>query len=209
MRYRNVSVLLLALAIIGGCAVGNKYDYGSVTVALPVKGNGALAVGVVENRPYVLNGQKHSDFIGIQRGGFGNPFEVTTSTGNPLADDMAKSLAVALTNSGFTVSTLGIQSPDEAVIATTIARDGRPRNIILTVNEWKTDVMMRIRVLYDLELKVADNTGRVLAINSLKGDEVIGGGGFEGQNARSASSAFETKIGRLFNSPEIIAALEK
>ncbi|MFA5631131.1 MAG: hypothetical protein WC997_06450 [Porticoccaceae bacterium] len=207
MKYLQSSLAVLLLAITTGCAVGNKYDYSSVSVSLPLQGSGELGVAVVENRAYVVSGDKAPDFIGIQRGGFGNPFNVTTKSGKPLTEDMAASLGAALERSGFKVSALDVRSPDASVIAAAATRQGQQRNVILKVNEWKTDVMMRIRLIYDLDLQITDGAGRTIASNRLQGDEVIGGGGFEGQNAGSASSSFEAKIGRLFNKPEIFAAL--
>jgi len=208
MKYLKPALMTVLFAMITGCAIGNKYDYSNVAVALPFQGSGELGLAVLENRPYVISGDKAPSFIGIQRGGFGNPFDVTTRTGKPLAADMATSLGLALKRSGYKVATLDIQSPDASAIATAVTRLGQRRNVILKVNEWKTDVMMRIRLIYDLHLQITDEAGRTIASNTLQGDDVVGGGGFEGQNASSASSAFETKVGRLFNDPEIIAALK-
>lgn len=84
---------------------------------------------------------------------------------------------------------------------------GAQRNIVLTVNEWKTDIFANIKLVYDLVLQVFDGSGTELAMNSSSGEEGIGGGGLSNSNSNAATAAFETKIGRLMNSPDILEAL--
>jgi hypothetical protein len=205
--FRSIRLSLLALALTG-CAVGNQYDYQDADVALPIAGTGDLGVGVIDNRAYVLNSDKDPDFIGAQRGGYYNPFNVKTVRGQSLTEDMADSLGAALRNSGYEVTSLQVSSPDASIIASAIAENGKARNIVLTVTEWKTDIYMNMNLHYNLALQVISKHGSVLAANHSQGSEIIGGGGLEGQNARTATAAFETKIGRLFNSPEILASLK-
>ncbi len=44
------------------------------TMILPETGTGKVAVATVDERPYVLNGKNPPTYVGIIRGGFGNPF---------------------------------------------------------------------------------------------------------------------------------------
>jgi hypothetical protein len=179
-------VLLLA-----ACAVGNRYDYRGAIAGLPVTGTGTIAVDVIDARPYVENGKKKPDFIGLQRGGFGNPFDVTTTSGHPLAQDMREAIASALQKQGYVV--VG-------------ARDVAPRKLELRVQEWKSDVMMRISVAYDLVLSVYDGQGALLAKSAAKGTDVQGGG-FESQNATSAARTFESRFTELIRDDAVHKAL--
>ena len=86
-------VIAAAFVALGGCAIGNKYDYEVASIELPVVGTNEIGVAVVDRRPYVVSGDKQPDFVGLQRGGFGNPFDVTTKSGNPMAADMQVALA--------------------------------------------------------------------------------------------------------------------
>lgn len=210
MRLFKYSAAVVCLSILTGCAVGNKYDYQQADISLPVKGESQVSLGVIDNRSYVTSGDKSANFIGVQRGGFGNPFDVTTSSGKPLTEDMSDVLERSLKNSGFQVNKLYFSSPDTALVASVIMKDGQQKNIILTVNEWKTDVMMSIALIYDLVLQVKTRDGKELASASMQsnGKEKLSGAGFEGQNSRVATSAFETKVSRLFNDPAIIDALK-
>ncbi len=201
----GISLLFLVLA---GCAIGNQYDYRIASVSLPLTGDGELGVGVVDNRSYVLSGDKDPDFIGVKRALLSNPWNVTTASGQSLTDDMAKSLENSLRNSGYTVSSLRLSSGESSIVASTIAESGKSKNIVLTVTEWKTDIYLKMSLHFNLLLRVISKDGTTIAKNHMQGDEIIGGGGFASQNARTAMAAFETKIGRLFNNEAILDALK-
>jgi hypothetical protein len=189
---RLVAIVFTLMSLsLGGCAVGNRYDYGSSIAGLPISGTGKIAVAVVDARPYVLDGTKKPDFVGLQRGGFGNPFDVRTGSGRPLADEMRDAIDKALQKQGF------------AVVG---GKDSAPRKLELRVLEWKTDVMMRMKVLYDLELGIFDENGALLAKSATKGEDVSGGG-FESQNASNAARTFELRITELMRDAAVQKAL--
>ncbi len=205
-RLTIVGVFLFAL---GGCAAGNQYDYFSASIGLPVIGTDTLGVAVVDRRPYVLSGKKNPDFVGLQRGGFGNPFNVTTASGKPMATDMQAALARALEDKGYEVTELFFSSPDATIAAEAIKQNGAKLNVVLLLNEWKTDAMMSFGLDYDVELQIVDENSEVLAqASDSANDEKIGGAGFAKQNSRSAAQVFEVKVGRLFNDPEIKGVLD-
>lgn len=196
MKHPSTSRLLPILAALlafglGGCAVGNRYDYRTAIGGLPVSGTGEVAVAVTDARPYVVSGEKGPDFVGLQRGGFGNPFDVKTASGGPLADEMRNAIANALQRQGYKV--LAANQP-------------APRKLDLNVLEWKTDVMARMKVLYDLTLSVYDGSGTLLARSASKGEEVLGGG-FESANAASAAKAFELRFTELVRDEAVRGAL--
>ncbi len=209
MNLSKLSAGIALLSLLTGCAVGNKYDYQQAELSLPVKGTSQISLGVIDNRSYVIDGEKPANFIGLQRGGFGNPFDVSTKSGKSLTEDMTLVLDRSLKQSGYQVNKLFFSSPDSSLVANVIMKDGQQKNIVLTVSEWKTDVYMNITLSYDLLLQILDQQGQELASASMRsnGPENLSGGGVEDQNSRTAASAFETKIGRLFNTPQIVAAL--
>jgi hypothetical protein len=190
-RIGAFSALATLLLTLGGCAVGNRYDYGSSITGLPVSGSGKLAVSVVDARPYVLSGDKKPDFVGLQRGGFGNPFDVRTESGQPLATEMRDAIAKALQQQGFSV--VG-------------ATEAAPRKLELRVLEWKTDVMVKMKTTYDLQLSVFDANGALLAQSKTKGEDV-GTGGFESGNAANAAKTFELRFTELLRDDAVRSAL--
>jgi len=208
MKTVKLLCLPLLLFVVTGCAVGNQYDYRTARLSLPLVGDGELGVAVVDNRSYVLSGEKPADFIGLQRGGFANPFNVTTASGESLTNDLSQALENALRNSGYAVTSLQVASPDSSAVTATITQSGKAKNVVLTVTEWKTDIYMNMTLHFNLSLAVITGDGETVASNQSQGSENVGGGAYESQNAKTAAAALETKIGRLFNHPEIIAALK-
>jgi hypothetical protein len=209
---RALSLLSLGLGIqllLGGCAVGNTYNYQNSELSLPIVGNETISLGVLDNRTYVVSGAKSPDYVGVQRGGYGNPFDVTTATGKPLAEELGFSVQEALNRNGFSVIPLSVSSSESEAIISAVKQNDTRRSITLKINEWKTDAMLRLRLIYDLELSIFDKEGNSIAEAKDSGDEVISGAGFEKGNSNNASSSFETKIGRLFNTPLIRGAMER
>src|SRR5512136_1091142 len=86
-RGKLLVILVLSAVALTSCVVGQKINYVSANPEASFKGSMAVAVAVWDNRPYVLNGEKPSTYVGTFRGGFGNPFNVNTESGQPLAQD--------------------------------------------------------------------------------------------------------------------------
>lgn len=193
MSLRGLARLLVLVLILplGACAVGNRYDYRGSIHGLPVTGTGSVAVEVADARPYVLDGEKKPDFVGVQRGGFGNPFDVRTASGEPLASEMRDAIVSAMQQQGFTVV-----PPDAAA----------PRRLALRILQWRTDVMMRMSVQYDLTLGVYDGQGTLLASSATQGEEILGGG-FESANSANAAKTFEQCFATLMRDAAVKAAL--
>lgn len=203
----TISVLLLAL-VLSGCAVGNKYNYRDTDIAVRAEGSGPIGLTVLDRRPYVLSGDKSPAFVGLQRGGFGNPFNVTTESGKSLADEIQSAMSSALSGRGYKVVELASSSDDQAVVTRVVASKGLPVNLLLVLYEWKTDAMMRFGLSYNLRLQVLDSSGKVVATASSSGNkENLGPAGFEGQNMVLAQKALSEQIQALINDPEIQGAM--
>ncbi|MGH8534209.1 MAG: hypothetical protein ACREV1_16215 [Gammaproteobacteria bacterium] len=71
--------MLISLVLVG-CAFGRKQDYLQAHPVLELTHKARLAVGVQDRRPYILDHDKDEDFVGLQRGGYGNPFDVGTQS---------------------------------------------------------------------------------------------------------------------------------
>ncbi|MFC4699972.1 hypothetical protein ACFO4O_07385 [Glaciecola siphonariae] len=202
--------LLSVILLTGGCAAGNKYNYVAEDVGLPIKAssNTLVGVGAQDSRPYVLNGDKPAKFVGLQRGGFGNPFDVTTGSQRGFTDDLAGIVGKMLQKSDFsTALNTSFSSSDEFLAA--LKASGASRGVYIDVREWKTDIYAKITLHYDLELSVYDRNGEVLAQSLQQGKEPIGGASMsQSANARSASLALATKISYLFNDANVKAALQ-
>lgn len=206
---KKIFLILVVLSFIG-CAMGNKYDYQSSSIVLPVKPaeNKALILSVEDLRPYVLNGGKAPNFVGLQRGGFGNPFDVTTLSGKPMTEDMSVAITKALTQVGYRVQ--NVQGKPENVYLIKIAAEtGASRIVLLKVYEWKSDIYMGVGLHSDILLNVFDANLKLLAESNMKFDEAIGGAQIgAARNSQIITDEFAKRIGYLFNKEEIRKALE-
>lgn len=204
-------ILFVGLMIIlSGCAVGNKYDYRSSAISLPVKStqSAKVAVSVDDQRPYVVAGEKGPNFVGLQRGGFGNPFDVTTASGKPLAEDMAFVLKKALEDSGYQIVETTSSSGNHKMFVLAAGDDGADKVVLLNIKEWKSDIYMGITLHSDIELTVYSVDGQVLANNTMKFEEGIGGAHIgASSNSQVIISEFSRRIGYLFNQEDIRKAL--
>jgi hypothetical protein len=210
MRIARLFVLLAVIATASGCAVGNKYSYHNVDIALPVNGSGQVGLAVIDNREEILSGKREPDFVGVQRATLGNAWAVSTVSGNALTDDFAAALEIALTKSGYDVSVLQGISGDDAAVNAAVANAGKDKNVVLTVTDWKTDIYMNMTLFYDLVLSIVGGDGAVMASTAAKGEEKLSGASMTASgNSQTATSAMETKLGRLFNDPAIREALEQ
>ena len=90
-------LITIALAIItGGCAIGVKHDYTYADPNWDVQTDKTVAVAVHDRRSYIVDNNKTPDFVGLSRGGWGNPFDVVTASGKPLAADMTTAVVNGL-----------------------------------------------------------------------------------------------------------------
>ena len=208
-----VKLVFLGLApfFLFGCAVGNQYMYKAEDVGLPLNTRDeaiSVGVGVKDDRFYVLNGNKPPTFVGLQRGGFGNPFNVTTASNRPFAADVADILVNMLGRYGYKAD---VKRDDATLEAFTMEIEGKDlsKAVFLEIREWKTDIYASVTLHYDLELLVLDGEGTALARSVQSGKEPIGGSTINpSANGVKASQALATKLSYLFNNPEIQAALE-
>ncbi|WP_303978745.1 hypothetical protein [Dongia mobilis] len=204
--------VLLGLGILlSGCVVGNKHQLADATPTFVAAGEYQLAVAVQDQRPFVLDGDKDPNFVGLQRGGFGNPFDVTTGSGKPLAEDFSAAVAKALGAQKFSVKVNTVQPQDTAAdITGKLQATGAERLLYLIVRQWKSDTYTNTALLYDLRLSVLGSDSAMLAEKSVVGDEDLGGSIMNPPAHAKAAvpKAFARILEDLFNDPKIVAALK-
>ena len=83
------------------------------------------------------------------------------------------------------------------------------RLVLLTLNEWKTDTRTKAALYFDLTMAVYDERGTLIAKQSLKGRDDIGGKRFgtESYVSEQAPQAFANKLEALFRMPDVMKAL--
>ncbi len=204
------TILLLAYFALNGCAVGNKHAYHDVDIAFNGKGSSKLAISTIDLRVYVRTSEKSPDFVGLQRGGFGNPFDVTTASGNSLAGDITATVKRALEKQGFEVTSIVASKTDS--VSNVVERMGESnahRLMILILNEWKSDTYTNTALIYNLTLKVMDSEGRVITETTINGRDDLGGDFVNPPShaKQAVPIAFKAKIEQLLNTKEVLDAL--
>ena len=203
--------LLTICALLGACAMGNRYDYASVraTVAPPVKSS-AVAVATIDRREYLLRGEIEDSYVGMTRGGFGNPFRVFTRSKAPLSEDLSAAVAGSLRDAGVkaqTVTSFSVTSRDSAI--SRLKAYGASKLVLITIREWESDTLIRTELTASVTVEVLSPSGQVLASDSFEGRRSLGGDILNPVlHARKTVLAETSKIlGSLISSPKIAAAL--
>lgn len=203
---KNTWIIAPAL-ILGGCAFGQSANYSAASMNIPAPAAASsvsIAIAVHDRRPYVLSGGKPERFIGLIRGGFGNPFDANTTSGAPLASEMRDAIFRALKDKGYTVSAVNVSPRDAQISAREkLIATGSKRLAMVTLTEWKSDTMYNTELHYDVTLAIFNEKGEQLATNTLRGKDNIGTGGL-----RATMNAYPRKIEALFDDPKVAAALK-
>jgi hypothetical protein len=153
---------------------------------------------------------KTPDFVGLQRGGFGNPFDVNTESGRPLADDFSNAVAAALSRRGFKATAVSVAPstamPDVRALA---AKAGAERVALLSLHEWKSDTYQNTALHYEVVLRVFDAAGSELAQARVAGNDNLGGSAWNPpDHAKGAvPAAYRKKLEELFGNEAVARSL--
>ena len=209
--WRSLGVAAITAALCAGCVMGQKYNYAGVVGDAAANGNSRVGVATHDQRPYVLAGTKASNVVGLLRGGFGNPFDVTTESGQPLATDMTQALAASLAKKGFRTVTVVTTPKDtaESVLDRLKVMAGHSL-IVMTLSEWRSDTLVNTGLYYEVTLRVFDPVGKELALARIQGADNLGSGINTASYSRNAvAEAFKRKLEELLNHPDVVRTLQR
>ena len=152
---RTIVTTLMLGILASGWAIGVKHDYSYPEANWDVQTNKSVAVAVHDQRSYIVDGNKTPNFVGLSRGGWGNPLDVVTVSGRPLATDMTTTIANGLKARNISVREVVI-SPQQSLAEArkTIVDAGAARALLITLQEWKTDTYVATRLLYNVRALV-------------------------------------------------------
>lgn len=156
---------------------------------------------MVDHRPYVISKAKPESFTGLSRGGYGNPFDVNTKSGQPLAADMANALASSLRAKGGTVTIVALSPWTTDTAAMAKVATPTAKGLLVVVSEWKSDKYLRTKLEFNLQLFVVDPNGRSVGQSRVEGTEDLGPGISNMDTAPVA--AFGKKMEQLLAAPAV------
>lgn len=207
---KKLLLVIMATAVLSGCAVGNKHAYHDVEAKTTAKTDKSVAVASLDRREYILSGQSKPELVGMQRGGFGNPFDVLTASGRALSSEFTAAIKGALERNGVKVIAIETKPSENAQpVMAQLKSSAVDRHLLLIIKEWIGDSQINTLVRYDLALTVAESSGKNLATKTHVGEQALGGSHLNppGHAKEVMPKAFRDAIELLLNSPEIIAAL--
>ncbi|MBT5050584.1 MAG: hypothetical protein HOM58_18930 [Rhodospirillaceae bacterium] len=195
----------------GACAVGVQHRYDAIDAKIDATTDSSVSVAVVDARPYVVSGEKPAKFVGLSRGGFGNPFDVTTATDKPLAEDMTSAIVSAMNAQNVAAKPVLVSpgATSEKALSEMLKSNAN-RNVMLILFEWKADTYSSTALNYDVTLRIFDRTGRERGKTRIDGRDNLGASAFNppAHSRKVIPKAFKNKIEDLFSDPVIVRALK-
>lgn len=192
-------------------ATGNKHPYHEVEVDFNISGSSNILLAVHDQRTEMINNKKEPNFVGYMRSGVGIPYNISTRSGHPLAEDIAGIVSRGLAKSGFSVKifpTSPNETHEQLVEKLLAAKEGMP--VVLHLTEWHSDCYQVVWYHYNLVLQVYGSDGNFLGQKVIEGKESLGGSFWNPpKHARKVlPPALKKRLEELFNSPEITAILK-
>ncbi len=195
--FKRVAVLngFLVLAVLmSGCvagqSIGLRHVAGSVPEFSSVK---TVSVETKDSRDFIVNGDKPPSYLGLLRAGYGNPWGVKNAGNLALADQFRNDIVAELQAQGIETVASGA------------------RQISADIRDWNFDAYQNGRIWYDIDITVADASGKVLAKAKVKDEKVIRGSvmmGAVGAFKREVPLVYSGVIKELLSNREIQKALK-
>ena len=203
--FARIVQICVAGFILGGCAIGQRFSYQSATVPMPrVASTVPVAIAVQDKRSYIVSHNKPESFVGLMRGGFGNPFDVNTTSGQPMAIEMREAIVNSMRAKGIDVKAVTVNPDDGAEkVQRALITTGAGKLVLVTLNEWKSDTMLSTALIYDVTVLVMNEKGAELARVRSNGRDNIGP-----SPHNSVPPAFSRKFEALFDDEKIVQALK-
>lgn len=203
--------ILLIGSLMSGCAVGNKYTIADVQAQFEATGEYSVAVASLDQRRFIVDKTSPDTFVGVVRGGYGNPFNATTLSGLPFADDVSQSICNSLTRKGFKVTPVSVAFDlTEEEVRERLLSKKEDRALLVIIRKWESDSFINLNVGYDLSLKVIARDGTILAAAQAKEDVNVPGSIWIGSlemSKKEVPNIYKKSIEALLNNPQVVKVL--
>lgn len=177
LRRTIASSLLLLAVTLSGCGI-YRYDY-NVTPTLTGKpGKADVTVVGVDDRNRYKPGAFKPHYVGLVRDmAFAIPFFVYNKDEKPLADDLAKDVAMGLQGSGYHAQSLpnpSIGSVETALLTGKTSKPAPSRILLVRVYKFESDTQIRTEFEYEIGFEVYDIKGRLMASTKVQEVKMYG-----------------------------------
>jgi hypothetical protein len=207
---KTLTLSVLALCILTGCAISRKVDYDGLYANVPdVKQQ--IAIASWDQREQVLSGARKSDFVGYMRSGAGIAYPMGTESGKPLADIMSDDIAASFKAKGSNTAVVTTQpSEKQSLIIEQLKKTKHSRLILINCKEFHTDGYGAVSLMYNLQLHIYSAQGELVKEKTFNGKKSLGGSVAwgPGKYKQYMPEAFKKLIEEIFNDSEIMTALQ-
>jgi len=205
----NLSLALLLLLLLSSCgghsAVGRTENFIYAWPSIGYTSDKDIAIGVIDQRPYVVNGDNEPTYIGLMRGGFNNPWYMNTASGEPLADDLSKAIVSGYNNAGISAKSVYLKfNMSHQDIERDFTSKKGIKKILLKINEWQSDTFRTIAFSYSLAAEVYNEDGLLVA----KQTEQNINEDWDNKMVEDTINAGRSVIEKILNNSSIIEALQ-
>ena len=189
--------LLLLLAVLpttafSQSAFGQQGDFRASWPSIDLWTDYVVLVAVSDQRPYVINGDKTPDFIGLNRSMIGIPYDVLTASRASLAMDLEEAVTNGLLNSGVIATAQSDNGEEESEVY------AANRKLLLALVEWKGDTYKDTTLHYDFTVAIYDGKDQLIAQRRFVGK----------RTDTSSVDAARKVLTEAISSVEIIRALD-
>ncbi len=211
--FYKLGVALLMVFMSGCVLTENTRKAAFELPALELQGGSSdvIVVGVLDERPYVLSGDKPAKYIGQFQLSMGGPYDAFTQSKQPMVTEFSGRLPSLLTKKFPNIKTVLLDiglSKQEAVKK--LLDSGAPKVALITLKEWKSLTAIDTSLWFDAQLEVFNTEKQLLSYKRTQGHDTFGGAVIAGPitNAkRTLPHAFRQKMQALFSDPLVTASL--
>jgi hypothetical protein len=200
---KRIAFVWLALFVFAGFAVAAPPPPKPLKISVPFEGS--IAVGVLDSRPDVVNGERKETFIGLSRSLYGIPYPAHTQSKKPFAQDLANIVTRALKLGGITTQSINL-SPfgGRQGALQALQKTGAERLILIELRDWWSDTLIHTDLHYDLSLTVLNPQGQELGSSAITGHDELGKR--QRPERRDVATATNDIFATLFVADAVLAA---
>ena len=210
------TIAIFFLLFVTGCVVGRKLSFDNSTSDLSYTPSGKIAIVFQDKREQILSGAEKQSFCGHMYAGYAIAYNVQTESGNPVAEDFAKSIQKTLSQKNVLSNTFNIAPTGDMIeLMKQFQQSGYDKLLLFTINRWESRCTalfskMRYETNAYFTLQVIDKNANTLASQEVK-DILVreqGAGASVKVLQSVADECFKKQMQDLLNNDKIQAVLQ-
>ncbi|GEM_PF-1070838 len=212
MLFRLTSLMLLVF--LSGCVLTENTRHSALKLpALELQGSStkSIAIAVLDQRPYIVSGEKPAKYIGQFELSMGGPYDAFTRSKQAMVNEFADKMPQLLGKQFSQLKTIYLEAglSKQAAVEQLLAT-GAEKLVLISLKEWKSHTSIDTSLWFDAQLEAFNTDKQLLSYKRTQGHDTFGGAAIAGPitNAkRTLPHAFRQKMQALFSDPMVMASL--